>query len=61
MATFEELGRRIDRELKKLGRYLEKEVKPATQRKTAAALRRASESLAQAAKKLEALAERWQK
>jgi hypothetical protein len=54
VANFEEVGRQIDRELKKLRRYLEKEVKPATGRKAAAALRKASERLADAAKELEA-------
>ncbi len=54
VANFEEVGRQIDRELKKLRRYLEKEVKPATGRKAVAALRKASERLADAAKELEA-------
>ena len=61
VANFEEIGRKIDRELKKLGRYLEKEVKPVTQRKAAAALRKASERLAEAARELELLAARTKK
>lgn len=61
MAKFEEVGRRIDRELERLRRYLQKEVKPATQRKAARALRKASEQLADAAKELEALAARLKK
>lgn len=61
VANFEELGRKIDRELSKLRRYLEKEVKPATRRKAGQALRKASEHLAGAAKELEALAARMKK
>lgn len=54
MANFEQVGRRLDRELKKLRRYLEDEVKPATARKAAAALRKASAGLSEAARQLEA-------
>ncbi len=53
MASFEEAGRRIDRELAKLNRYLDKEVKPAAKRKAVKALNRAAETLADAAKKVE--------
>jgi hypothetical protein len=61
VAKFEDVGRRIDRELERLRRYLQKEVKPATQRKAVRALRKASEQLAGAAKELEALAARLKK
>lgn len=54
MANFEQLGRKLDKELEKLHRYIENEVKPATRRKAVQALRKASERLADAAKKLEA-------
>ncbi|GEM_PF-1388557 len=54
VANFEEVGRRIDQEFRKLRRYLEKEVKPATQRKAIEALRKASRRLADAASELEA-------
>ncbi len=52
MAKFEQVGRRIDKELAKLQRYLRKEVEPAARRKAAKALRKASERLAAAAKEL---------
>ncbi|MBI3668302.1 MAG: hypothetical protein HY237_00750 [Acidobacteria bacterium] len=52
MAKFEQVGRRIDKELAKLQRYLKKEVEPAARRKAAKALRKASERLAAAAKEL---------
>ncbi len=54
MANFEQVGRKIDKELAKLQRYLKKEVQPAARRKAAKALRKASEGLATAAKELNA-------
>ncbi len=51
---FEQLGRRIDREMKKLRHFLEMEVKPTTQKKAAEALRKASKSLDRAADEIEA-------
>jgi hypothetical protein len=51
---FEQLGRRIDREMKKLLHFLEKEVKPTTQKKAAEVLRKASKSLDRAADEIEA-------
>ncbi len=61
MPTFEELGRKIDRELEKVRHYLQKEVKPATQRKAAEALRKAADRLAEAAKEMEARVARMKK
>ena len=54
MDKFEELGRRLDEELTRLRRYLEEEVAPETERRSAQFLREVSEKLAEAAKKLEA-------
>ena len=54
MDKFEELGRRLDDELARLRRYLEEEVAPETERRSAQFLREVSEKLAEASKKLEA-------
>ena len=54
MDKFEELGRRLDEELTRLRRYLEDEVAPETERRSAQFLREVSEKLAEASKKLEA-------
>ena len=54
MDKFEEFGRRIDEELTKLRRYLENEVAPETERRSAEFLREVSAKLAEAAAKLEA-------
>jgi hypothetical protein len=54
MDKFEEFGRRIDEELTKLRRYLENEVAPETERRSAEFLRDVSAKLAEAAAKLEA-------
>ena len=54
MDKFEELGRRLDEELTRLRRYLEEEVAPETERRSAQFLREVSEKLAEASKKLEA-------
>ena len=53
MANFEEVGRRIDAELKELRKFFETELKPTTQKKAAAALRKAARSLDRAAKEIE--------
>ncbi len=53
MSTFEDAGRVIDREMKKLHEFFETEVKPTTQRKAIEALRSASARLAELAEKLE--------
>ena len=54
MANFETIGRRIDLELERLRIFVDKELKPTTQRKTAAALRKTSRKLAQLAAEIEA-------
>jgi hypothetical protein len=54
MDKFEEMGKRLDEELTRLRKYLEEEVAPATEKRTAQALREASEKLSEAARKLEA-------
>jgi hypothetical protein len=53
MDKFEEFGKRIDEELTRLRRYVEEEVAPETERRTAQFLREVSEKLSQAATKLE--------
>jgi hypothetical protein len=53
MDKFEEIGRRLDEELTRLRRYVEEEVAPETERRTAQFLREVSEKLTQAANKLE--------
>jgi hypothetical protein len=50
---FEEFGRRIDEELGKLRRYLQEEVAPETEKRTAQFLREVSAKLDEAAAKLE--------
>jgi hypothetical protein len=54
MDTFEEIGQRLDKELTRLRQYVEKEVAPGTERRTARFLREVSELLTDAAGKLEA-------
>jgi hypothetical protein len=53
MDKFEEIGRRLDEELSKLRRYVEEEVAPETERRTAQFLREVSQKLTEAASKLE--------
>ncbi len=53
MDKFEELGRRLDEELTRLRRYVEDEVAPETEKRTAQFLREVSEKLAEASQKLE--------
>lgn len=53
MSTFEDAGRVIDRELKKLRHFFETDVKPATQRRAVDALRAASDTLQKLADRLE--------
>jgi hypothetical protein len=53
MDKFEEIGRRLDEELTRLRKYLEDEVAPVTERRTAQFLREVSEKLSEAARKLE--------
>jgi hypothetical protein len=54
MDKFEEIGRRIDEELTRLRSYVEEEVAPETERRTASFLREVSVKLTEAAAKLEA-------
>jgi hypothetical protein len=54
MDKFEELGRRLDEELTRLRKYLEEEVAPETERRSAQFLREVSDKLAEASRKLEA-------
>jgi hypothetical protein len=54
MDKFEELGRRLDAELSRLRKYVEEEVAPETEKRTAQFLREVSEKLAEASRKLEA-------
>jgi hypothetical protein len=54
MDKFEELGRRLDEELTRLRKYVEEEVAPETEKRTAQFLREVSEKLAEASRKLEA-------
>ena len=53
MDKFEEFGRRLDEELTRLRRYIEEEVAPETEKRTAQFLREVSEKLTEAAGKLE--------
>jgi len=53
MDKFEEFGRRPDEELTRLRRYIEEEVAPETEKRTAQFLREVSEKLTEAAGKLE--------
>jgi len=54
MDKFEEIGRRLDEELTRLRHYVEEEVAPETERRTASFLRDVSAKLTEAAAKLEA-------
>jgi hypothetical protein len=54
MDKFEEIGRRLDEELARLRRYVDEEVAPETERRTASFLREVSAKLTEAAAKLEA-------
>jgi hypothetical protein len=53
MDKFEEIGRRLDAELTRLRKYVEEEVAPETEKRTAIFLREVSEKLAEASRKLE--------
>ena len=54
MDKFEEIGRKLDEELTRLRRFVEEEVAPETERRTASFLRDVSGKLSEAASKLEA-------
>lgn len=53
MANFERIGQKIEREPERLKRYLEKEVRPATKKRLASALRTTSARLAKLARELD--------
>jgi hypothetical protein len=53
MDRFEEFGRRLDEELQRLRRYVEEDVAPEAEERTAVFLREVSEKLTEAAAKLE--------
>ena len=53
MDGFEEFGRRLDEELARIRRFVEEEVAPETERRTAQFLREVSQKLTEAAAKLE--------
>ena len=57
MDKFEELGKRLDEELSRLRKWVEDEVAPETEKRSAQFLREVSEKLAEASKKLEARVE----
>jgi hypothetical protein len=54
MDKFEEIGRRIDAEMERLRRYVDEEVAPETERRTASFLRDVSGKLDEYAAKIEA-------
>ena len=53
MTTFEEIGRKLDRELEKLREVAERKISPGTRRKAATSLRKISETLQRVATELE--------
>ena len=53
MDKFEDIGKRLDEELTRLRKFVEEEVAPETERRTAELLRQATDKLAEATKKLE--------
>lgn len=57
MDKFEELGKRLDEELTRLRKWVEEEVAPETEKRSAQFLREVSEKLAEASKKLESRVE----
>jgi hypothetical protein len=58
MDNFKEIGRRIDAEMERLRRYVDQELAPETEKRTASFLRDVSGKLDQLAAKLEARMER---
>ncbi len=54
MANFEDFGKRIDQELERLRIFVNRELKPTTREKASAALRKASQRLAELADEIEA-------
>ena len=57
MPTFEEFGRKVDREIERLRDLAENKIRPAARLKTAQSLRRMSEKLARMAADIEAKVE----
>lgn len=57
MPTFEDFGRKLDREVERLREMAEKKISPAARLKTAQSLRRMSEKLAKLAADIEAKVE----
>ena len=57
MSTFEDFGRKLDREIERLRELAQKRITPAARLKTAHSLRRLSEKLAQIAADIEAKVE----
>ena len=57
MPTFEDFGRKLDREIERLRQMAEKKISPATRLRTARSLRRMSEKLAKVAADIEAKVE----
>ena len=57
MPTFEDFGRKLDREIERLREMAGKKISPATRLKTARSLRRMSEKLAKVAADIEAKVE----
>jgi len=54
MDKFEEIAKRLEEELARLRKFIDEEVAPATEKRTAQALREAAGKLSEAARKLEA-------
>jgi hypothetical protein len=59
MPSFEQMGRKLDRELERLRNAAENKVKPTTRRQAEKALRSVSASLSRLAAQIEATANRW--
>ncbi len=57
MSTFEDFGRKLDREIERLRELAAKKIRPAARLKTAQSLRRMSEKLARIAADIEAKVE----
>ncbi len=53
MDKFEEFGRKLDEEITRLRKYLDEEVGPTTEKRTAQFLREVSDKLSDAARRLE--------
>ena len=56
MVNLEDVGRKLDREIEKLRRFVETELRPTTERKAIKVLRAASERLGKLAEELESRA-----